>query len=167
MLCILYLCGFKGDYYWCSLWQLHYFLVADGNQFMPAFGLAHCLSMRQQFTSMDRDIMADGNIVQRSIHLRRKRRDLPQTSSLPKFAENHELGSANIFMDPSFYTKATESSSTENKSSSKPPKFLGENSSRRPHHRTVSILLSILYSSLSTVHFRNCRTTCTCTILPS
>uniref|UniRef100_A0A0D3F1W2 Methyl-CpG-binding domain-containing protein 9 n=1 Tax=Oryza barthii TaxID=65489 RepID=A0A0D3F1W2_9ORYZ len=111
----------------------------DGNQFMPAFGLAHCLSMRQQFTSMDRDIMADGNIVQRSIHLRRKRRDLPQTSSLPKFAENHELGSANIFMDPSFYTKATEPSSTENKSSSKPPKFLGENSSRRPHHRTVGL----------------------------
>ncbi|KAL5207727.1 hypothetical protein ABZP36_032162 [Zizania latifolia] len=111
----------------------------DGNQFMPAFDLAHCLSMRQQFTSMDQDIMADGNIAQRSIHLRRRRRDLPQTSSLPRFAENHELGSANIFMDPSFFTKATEPSSTENRSSLKPPKFLVENSNRRAHQRTVGL----------------------------
>ncbi|KAG8058363.1 hypothetical protein GUJ93_ZPchr0002g24416, partial [Zizania palustris] len=36
----------------------------DENQFMPAFDFAHCLSMRQQFTSMDQDIMADGNIAQ-------------------------------------------------------------------------------------------------------
>ncbi|KAG8058343.1 hypothetical protein GUJ93_ZPchr0002g26350 [Zizania palustris] len=103
----------------------------DENQFMPAFDFAHCLSMRQQFTSMDQDIMADGNIAQRSIHLRRKGRGLPQTSSLPRFAENQELGSANIFMDPSFFTKATELSSTENRSSLKPPKFLVENAHQR------------------------------------
>ncbi|XP_062223837.1 methyl-CpG-binding domain-containing protein 9-like [Phragmites australis] len=105
----------------------------DGMQFMPAFDLAHCLDMRQKIASMDRDIAADGNAPQRSIHLRR-RRDLPQTSTLPMFAENHEFGSASIYMDPSFSAKAMESSPSENRSSLKPPKFLAENSNHRSHH---------------------------------
>ncbi|TVU32893.1 hypothetical protein EJB05_24658, partial [Eragrostis curvula] len=109
----------------------------DGMQFMPTFDLAHCLAMRQQFTSMDRDISADGNVSQRQSHLRRKR-DLPQTSALPMFTENHEFGSGSIFMDPSFFNKAKEPVPNENQSSSKPPKFLVENS-KRPHHRTVDL----------------------------
>jgi methyl-CpG-binding domain-containing protein 9 len=114
-------------------------------QFMPPFDLAHCLGMRQQFTSMDRDLTADGNASQRANNLRRKR-DLPQTSALPMFTENNEFGSGSIFMDPSFFNKAKEPNPNENRSSSKPPKFLVENS-KRPHHRTVSICY---------VHFRFC-----------
>ncbi|KAL6629999.1 hypothetical protein ACP70R_029764 [Stipagrostis hirtigluma subsp. patula] len=110
----------------------------DGAQFMPAFDLAHCLGMRQKFTSMDRDYTADGNVPQRSMHLRR-RRDLPQSSTLPKFAENHEPGLSAIFMDSSFLTKAMEPNSSENQSSIKPPKFLVENSNHLPHHRTVGL----------------------------
>ncbi|XP_062218444.1 methyl-CpG-binding domain-containing protein 9-like isoform X2 [Phragmites australis] len=110
----------------------------NGMQFMPSFDLAHCLGMRQKFTSMDRDITADGNVPHRSIHLRR-RRSLPQTSTLPMFAENHEFGTASIFMDPSFFTKAMEPSPSENRSSLKPPKFLVENSNHRSHHRTVGL----------------------------
>ncbi|OEL31191.1 Methyl-CpG-binding domain-containing protein 9 [Dichanthelium oligosanthes] len=84
---------------------------------------------------MDRDLNADGNVPQRSIHLRR--RDLPQTSTLPKVAENHEFGNSGIFMDPSFLTKAMEQSTSENRSSLKPPKFLVENSNHQPQHHTV------------------------------
>jgi hypothetical protein len=109
-------------------------------QFMPAFDLAQCLGMRQNFASMDRDLNADGNVPQRSVNLR-QRRELPQTSTLPKVAENHELGSAGISMDPSFFNNAIEQSPSENRSSLKPPKFLMENSNHQPHHHTVSILL--------------------------
>ena len=107
---------------------------------MPQFDLAHCLGMRQKFASMDRDLNADENVPQRPIHLR-KRRDLPQTSTLPMVAENHEFGNPSIFMDPSFIAKAMEQSTIENGSSLKPPKFLVEKSNHQPHHRTVSILL--------------------------
>jgi len=109
-------------------------------QFMPQFDLAHCLGTRQKFASMDRDLNADENVPQRSIHLRR-RRDLPQTSTLPMVAENHEFGNPGIFMDPSFIAKAMEQSTIENGSSLKPPKFLVEKSNHQPHHCTVSILL--------------------------
>ena len=78
---------------------------------MSPFGLAHCRNIRQQFAPTGCDFIADGNIEQRSNHIRRRRRDFPQTSTLPKFAEKHEFGSPNIFMDPSFFTKATEPSS--------------------------------------------------------
>ncbi|WVZ77525.1 hypothetical protein U9M48_025383 [Paspalum notatum var. saurae] len=115
----------------------------DGLQFMPAFDLAHCLGMRQKFTSMDRDLSADGNISQRPIHLRR-RRDIPQTSKLPKVVENHEFGGPGIFMDPSFFTKPMEQNPSENRSSLKPPKFLVENSNNQSHHRTV--VLPVQYS---------------------
>ncbi|KXG29684.1 methyl-CpG-binding domain-containing protein 9 isoform X2 [Sorghum bicolor] len=107
-------------------------------QFMPAFDLAQCLGMRQNLTSMDRDLNADGNVPQRSVNLRR-RRDLPQTSTLPKVADNHELGSAGISMDPSFFNNAIEQSPSENRSSLKPPKFLMENSNHQPHHHTVAL----------------------------
>lgn len=107
---------------------------------MPAFDLAQCLGMRQNFTSMDRDLNADANVPQRSVPLRR-RRDLPQTSTLPKVAENHELGSAGISTDPSFFNKAIEQNPSENRSSLKPPKFLMENINHEPHHNRVSILL--------------------------
>ncbi|KAK3152374.1 hypothetical protein QOZ80_2BG0158090 [Eleusine coracana subsp. coracana] len=111
--------------------------IYDGVQFMPTFDLAHCLGMRQQFPSMDQDITADGNVSQRTNHIRRKR-DIPQTSALPMFTENHEFGSGGIFMDPLFFNKAKEPSPNENRSSSKPPKFLVENS-KRPRHHTVGL----------------------------
>jgi methyl-CpG-binding domain-containing protein 9 len=106
-------------------------------QFMPQVDLAHCVGMRQQFTSMDQDITTDGNSSQRANHLLRKR-DLPQTPALPMITANNEFGSGSIFMDPSFFNKGKEPSPSENRSSSKPPKFLVENS-KHPHHRTVSI----------------------------
>jgi hypothetical protein len=115
-------------------------LVADGNQFMPPFALAHCLNIRQQFAPTGRDFIADGNIEQRANHIRRRRRDLPQTPTLPKFTEAHEFGSPKIFMDPSFFRKATEPSSTEERIPLKPPKFLVDSTNRRPDHRSVSIL---------------------------
>ncbi|KAM0868772.1 hypothetical protein ACQ4PT_041113 [Festuca glaucescens] len=111
----------------------------DGNHFMPPFALAHCLNIRQQFAPTGCDFIADGNIEQRANHIRRRRRDLPQTPTLPKFAEAHEFGSPNIFMDPSFYTKATELSSTEERNPLKPPKFLVDSSNRRPDHRSVGL----------------------------
>uniref|UniRef100_K3YP80 PHD-type domain-containing protein n=4 Tax=Setaria TaxID=4554 RepID=K3YP80_SETIT len=112
-------------------------------QFMPQFDLTHCLGIRQKFTSIDRDINADGNVPQRSIHLRRKR-DGPQTSTLPKGSENHEFVNAGIFMEPSFFTKATEQSTSEYKSLLKPPKFLVEKSSHQPHH--CPVVLPVQYS---------------------
>jgi hypothetical protein len=115
-------------------------LVADGNQFMPPFALAHCLNIRQQFAPTGHDFIADGNIEQRANHIRRRRRDLPQTPTLPKFTEAHEFGSPKIFMDPSFFRKATEPSSTEERTPLKPPKFLVDSTNRRPDHRSVSIL---------------------------
>ncbi|CAM0946371.1 unnamed protein product [Alopecurus aequalis] len=111
----------------------------DGNHFMPPFGLAHSLNIRQQFAPTGRDFFVDGNIEQRSNHIRRRRRDFPQTSTLPKFAEKHEFGSPNIFMDPSFVTKATDLSSTEERNPLKPPKFLVDSSNRRPDHRSVGL----------------------------
>ncbi|AQK60163.1 PHD-finger family protein isoform 2 [Zea mays] len=107
-------------------------------QFMPAFDLAQCFGMRQNFTSMDQDLIADGNVPQRSAHLRR-RRDLPQTSTLPKVAVNHELGSAGTSMDPSFFNNTIKQSPSENRSSLKPPIFLMENSNHQPHHHTVAL----------------------------
>lgn len=107
---------------------------------MPQFDLAHCLGMRQKFTSMDRDLSADGNVPQRSINLRR-RRDLSQASTLPKVAENHDFGNAGIYMDPSILTKPVEQSTSESRSLLKPPKFLMEKSHNQPPHPTVSILL--------------------------
>lgn len=106
-------------------------------QFTPQFDLAHRIGMRQQFTSTDRDITADVNASQRANYLCKKR-DLPQTSALPMITENNEFGSGSFFMDPSFSNKGKEPSPNERKSSSKPPKFLVENS-KRPHHDTVSI----------------------------
>uniref|UniRef100_A0ACD5V8C4 Uncharacterized protein n=2 Tax=Avena sativa TaxID=4498 RepID=A0ACD5V8C4_AVESA len=111
----------------------------DANQFMQPFGIAHCFNIRQQFPPTGRDFIADGNIEQRANHTRRKRRDFPQTSTLPKFAETHEFGSPNIFMDPSYFTKATELSSTEERTPLKPPKFLVDCSNRRPDHHTVGL----------------------------
>jgi len=115
--------------------------LSDGNHFMPAFGLPHCFSMRQQFSPMDQNFIADGNIEQRSNHTRRRRRDFPQTSALPKFAEKREFGSSSTFMEPSFFTKATERSRTEERNPLKPPKFLVENGNRQPHHRSVGLPL--------------------------
>lgn len=107
---------------------------------MPAFDLAQCLGMRQNFTSMDQDLNVDGKLPPWTVSMRR-RRDPPQTSTLPKVAENQELGSAGISMVPSLINKAIEPSPSENRSSLKPPKFLMEKSNHQPHHHTVSIFL--------------------------
>jgi hypothetical protein len=129
---------------------------------MPAFDLAQCFGMRQNFTSMDQDLIADGNVPQRSAHLRR-RRDLPQTSTLPKVAVNHELGSAGTSMDPSFFNNTIKQSPSENRSSLKPPIFLMENSNHQPHHHTVSILLCLFQILL---HHRCSFCHCSLTVQP-
>lgn len=115
-------------------------LVVDGMQFMLQFDLTRCLGIRQKFTSIDRDINADGNEPQKSIYLRRKR-DGPQTSTLPKGSENHEFVNAGIFMEPSFFIKATEQRTSEYRSLLKAPKFLVEKSNHQLHRCPVSILL--------------------------
>lgn len=107
----------------------------DANQFMPAFGF----SMRQPLASTDRDFVADGNVAQSSNHIRRRRRDFPQASTFPMFAEKHEFGSANIFMDPSVFTKATEPSPSEDRNAPMAPKFLLESNNRRLNHCTVGL----------------------------
>ncbi|KAF7078718.1 hypothetical protein CFC21_083104 [Triticum aestivum] len=119
--------------------QLNNTTPFDGNHFMPAFGLPHCFSIRQQFPPVDQNFIADGNIEQRSNHTRRRRRDFPQTSALPKFSEKHEFVSSSILMEPSFFMKATAPSPTEERNPLKPPKFLAENCNRQPHHRSVGL----------------------------
>jgi hypothetical protein len=122
---------------------------------MPAFGLPHCFNMRQQFPPVDQNFIADGNIEQSSNHTHCRRRDFPQRSAFCKFSEKHEFGSSSTFMEPSFFTKATDLSRKEERNPPKPPKFLAENCNRQAHHGSVSISLPVSDSvSSSSVHFR-------------
>ena len=122
---------------------------------MPAFGLPHCFSIRQQFPPVDQNFIADGNIERSSNHTYCRRRDFPQKSAFRKFSEKHKFGSSSTFTEPSFFTKAKTPSPAEERNPPKPPKFLAENCNHQAHHGSVSISLPVSDSvSSSSVHFR-------------
>ncbi|VAI40510.1 unnamed protein product [Triticum turgidum subsp. durum] len=119
--------------------QLNNTTPYDGNHFMPASGLPHCFNMRQQFPPVDQNFIADGNIERSSNHTYCRRRDFPQKSAFRKFSEKHEFGSSSTFMEPSFFTKATDPSCKEERNQPKPPKFLAENCNHQAHHGSVGL----------------------------